>query len=103
MDKFIFLGFPPTKKKRKKFFKEVASSKYPVIFFESPHRILKTLKQLQEAIEQCNNEGVKLVVCRELTKKFEIIYRGNIEEVLEEIGSDKIKGEFVIIVNRKIT
>lgn len=101
MDKFLFLGFPPTKKKRKKFFKEVANSKYPVIFFESPHRILKTLKQLQEAIEQCNNEGVKLVVCRELTKKFEIIYRGNIEEVLEEIGPDKIKGEFVIILNRK--
>lgn len=101
MDKFLFLGFPPTKKKRKKFFKEVANSKYPVIFFESPYRILKTLKQLKEAIEQCNNEGVELVVCRELTKKFEIIYRGNTEEVLEEIGPDKIKGEFVIILNRK--
>lgn len=103
MDKFLFLGFPPTKKKRKKFFKEVANSKYPVIFFESPYRILKTLKQLQEVIEQCNNEEVELVVCRELTKKFEIIYRGNIEEVLEEIGPDKMKGEFVIILNRKIT
>lgn len=103
MDKFLFLGFPPTKKKRKKFFKEVANSKYPVIFFESPYRILKTLKQLQEVIEQCNNEEVELVVCRELTKKFEIIYRGNIEKVLEEIGPDKVKGEFVIILNRKIT
>jgi len=101
MDKFLFLGFPPTKKKRKKFFKEVANSKYPVIFFESPYRILKTLSQLKEAIEQCNNEGMELVVCRELTKKFEIIYRGNIEEALEKIGSDKIKGEFVIILNRK--
>jgi len=101
MDKFLFLGFPPTKKKRKKFFKEVANSKYPVIFFESPYRVLKTLKQLKEAIEQCNNEGAELVVCRELTKKFEIIYRGNTEEVLEEIGPDKIKGEFVIILNRK--
>lgn len=103
IDKFLFLGFPPTKKKRKKFFKEVANSKYPVIFFESPYRILKTLKQLKEVIEQCNNEGVELVVCRELTKKFEIIYRGNTEEVLEEVGPDKVKGEFVIIVNRKIT
>lgn len=101
MEKFLFLGFPPTKKKRKKFFKEVANSKYPVIFFESPYRVLKTLKQLKEAIEQYNNEGVELVVCRELTKKFEIIYRGNTEEVLEEIGPDKIKGEFVIILNRK--
>ena len=103
MDKFLFLGFPPTKKKRKKFFKEIASSKYPVIFFESPYRILKTLKQLKEVIEQCNNEGVELVVCRELTKKFEVIYRGNTEKVLEEIGPDKVRGEFVIIVNRKIT
>jgi len=103
VDKFLFLGFPPTKKKRKKFFKEIASSKYPVIFFESPYRILKTLKQLKEVIEQCNNEGVELVVCRELTKKFEVIYRGNTEKVLEEIGPDKVRGEFVIIVNRKIT
>ena len=69
MDKFLFLGFPPTKKKRKKFFKEVANSKYPVIFFESPYRILKTLKQLKEVTEQYDNEVVELVVCRELTKK----------------------------------
>lgn len=98
MDKFLFLGFPPTKKKRKKFFKEVASSKYPVIFFESPYRIVKTLNELKDLIEDR-----EIIIARELTKKFEIIYRGNIEKVLEEIGPDKVKGEFVIIVNRKIT
>jgi 16S rRNA (cytidine1402-2'-O)-methyltransferase len=40
MDKFLFLGFPPVKKKRKKFFEEVIYSKYPVIFYESPHRFI---------------------------------------------------------------
>ena len=49
MDKFLFLGFPPQKRKRQKFFKEVIESKYPVIFYESPYRILKTLNELKLA------------------------------------------------------
>ena len=96
MDKFIFLGFPPTKRKRKKFFEEVLSSKYPVVFYESPYRILKTLKELSSFTE--NRE---IVVCRELTKKFETIYRGTIEEVLKQIEESEIKGEFVVIVGGK--
>ena len=47
-DKFLFLGFPPAKKKRKKFFEEVLKSKYPVILYESSHRILKTMRELKE-------------------------------------------------------
>ena len=93
MDSFLFLGFPPAKKKRKKFFEEVANSKYPVIFYESPYRIIKTLKELSPEIKER-----KIVVCRELTKKFETIYRGKIEEVTEKIEKDKIKGEFVVII-----
>ena len=93
MDKFLFLGFPPTKRKRKKFFEAVVKSKYPVIFYESPYRIIKTLKELSSFIG--NRE---IVVCREVTKKFETIYRGEIEEVIKEIEKDIIKGEFVIIV-----
>ena len=93
MDKFLFLGFPPTKRKRKKFFQEVIGSKYPVIFYESPYRIIKTLKELSSFISDR-----EVVVCRELTKKFETIYRGEIEEVIKEIEKDIIKGEFVIIV-----
>jgi 16S rRNA (cytidine1402-2'-O)-methyltransferase len=93
MDKFLFLGFPPKKRKRKKFFQEVISSKYPVIIYESCHRILKTLKELQEL-----NDNLQLVVGRELTKKFETIYRGKIDKVVEKIEKDKVKGEFVIIV-----
>lgn len=95
-DKFIFLGFPPHKKKREKFFKEVAESKYTVVFYESPHRIFKTLNQLKEVLE--SDRGI--VVCRELTKQFESIYRGNAEEIIKILESDKnnLKGEFVVII-----
>lgn len=93
MDKFLFLGFPPAKKKRKKFFQEIVNSKYPIIFYESPYRIIKTLKELSSLIK--NRE---IVVYRELTKKFETIYRGKIEEVIKEIEKNVIKGEFVVIV-----
>lgn len=94
MDKFLFLGFLPSKKKRKKIFKEIIDSKYPVVFFESPYKILKTLEELKKT-----KRDLKIVVCRELTKIFETIYRGNISEVLEKIKKDKIKGEFVVIIS----
>jgi len=90
-DKFLFLGFPPIKNKRKKFFEKVNSSEYPVILYESPYRILKTLEGLR---------GKEVVVCRELTKKFETIYRGSIINIIEELKKDEIKGEFVIIINK---
>lgn len=96
MNKFLFLGFPPTKKRRKKFFEQISKTRYPVIFYESPYRIIRTLKELSFLIE--NRE---IVVCRELTKKFETIYRGEIEEVIKEIEKDKIKGEFVVVVEGK--
>lgn len=99
MDKFLFFGFPPAKKKRKKFFEEIINSKYPVIFYESPHRIIRTLKELGLEAKTHNTE-LKAMVCRELTKKFETIYRGTIEEVINKIEKDIIKGEFVVIVNK---
>ena len=98
MDKFVFMGFPPVKKKRKKFFEEalrqLADSKYPVIFYESPHRILKSLGELAEILP-----SAKVVVCRELTKKFETIYRGTVDEILQKLKIEEIKGEFVVIIN----
>lgn len=100
VDKFIFMGFPPAKRKRKKFFEEIirqlTDSKYPVIFYESPHRILKTLNELKAL-----NQDLKMVVARELTKKFETIYRGKIERVIEEIKKTPIKGEFTIILKNR--
>ena len=96
MDRFLFLGFPPTKRKRRKFFEEVVNSKYPVIFYESPYRIIKTLKELSSLVGDR-----EIVVCRELTKKFETIYRSKIIEVIEQIEKDTIKGEFVVIIEGK--
>lgn len=104
-NKFIFLGFPPAKKKRKKFFQEITQAKYTVVFYESCHRIVKTLEELSFVIASSVKDGAKqshpLVVCRELTKKFETIYRGKIEEVIEQIKKDKIKGEFVVVIGNK--
>jgi 16S rRNA (cytidine1402-2'-O)-methyltransferase len=96
-DKFIFLGFPPAKKKRKKFFQEAFSSKYTAVFYESPHRILKTLNDLSSEL-QVTGYKLQIVVCREMTKKFESVYRGGADEVIEQIKDDEIKGEFVIVL-----
>jgi len=93
MDKFVFLGFPPHKKGRQKFFKEVAEYKHPVILYESPYRIIKTLKELGVLAD------FEVVIGRELTKKFETIYRGKISEIINQINP---RGEFTIIINNNL-
>jgi 16S rRNA (cytidine1402-2'-O)-methyltransferase len=92
-DKFVFMGFPPHKNKRQKYFKEVAATEQVVIFYESGHRITKCLQELKEYLDPKR----KLMVCRELTKKFETVYRGTIEQVAENMKDER--GEFVIVVN----
>ena len=93
-DKFIFLGFPPLKNKRKKYFEEVVEQKQTVVFYESCHRIKKALANLKEVLDK----DAQVCVCRELTKKFESVYRGTIEEVMNmEIPE---KGEFAVVVRR---
>jgi len=96
MSEFLFLGYPPKKKKRKKFFERLAKSEVPVIFYESVHRVIKSLEELKEAI----TEDYEIVVARELTKQFESIYRGSIDEVINKLKNDKVKGEFVVIVRK---
>jgi 16S rRNA (cytidine1402-2'-O)-methyltransferase len=100
MDKFLFLGFLPKKKKRKEILKEILESKYPVIFYESPHRILKTLKELRDEMNSEQRATNNILVARELTKKFETIYRGKIDEVIEKVEKSPVKGEFVVIVGK---
>lgn len=94
VDRFLFLGYPPHKKGRRKFFNEIAESKHPIVLYESVHRILKTLKELSES-------GLKdrqVIVARELTKKFETIYRGKIKEIIPQIEKEKL-GEFVVVIS----
>lgn len=93
-DKFIFLGFPPNKKGRKTYFENLAKLEYTVAFYESNHRIKKCLAELSVVLDSKR----KLCVCRELTKKFETIYRGTIEEILEMNISEK--GEFVVVISK---
>ncbi len=94
-EKFCFLGFPSHKKGREKFFKNVAARKETTVFYESPHRILKTLDQLQEFVLPDR----EIMIARELTKMFETIYRGTISNVKKEISTKELRGEFVIILN----
>lgn len=93
LDKFLFLGFLPKKKGRKTILEYISNNNLPIIIFESPHRILKTLEELKQYIGSRS-----LIVGRELTKKFEEIYRGQISEILPQIPS---KGEFVILIKKK--
>lgn len=93
LDRFTFLGFPPHKKGRQTFFKEVAATDHIVVMYESTHRIVKTL----EALKEVNRP---LVVCRELTKMHETIYRGSAEEILKALAETSTKGEFVVVVGK---
>ena len=92
-DKYVFMGFPPHKKGRQTFFREVAQAKYTVAFYESSHRIKKCLDELNAVL----GRDALLCVCRELTKKFETIYRGTIEEILEMKVLEK--AEFVVVIS----
>ena len=97
MHEFVFKGFPPHKKGRQTFFQAVAASEVPVIYYESPHRVLKNLALLAEFAPEMN-----VVLGRELTKMFEEIVRGKVTEVLEyfKLHPGKVKGEFTIIAYR---
>lgn len=92
---FTFLGFLPHKKGRETLFKEIAESKRTVAFYESPHRILKTLESL---IKFCPDK--KVCIARELTKIYEEFKTGSAAEVLEYLVKNPVKqkGEFVVLV-----
>lgn len=95
---FTFLGFLPHKKGRETLFKEIALAKRTMVFYESPHRILKTLESL---IKFCPKENQKKVcIARELTKIYEEFKTGTPAEVLEYLKKNPVKqkGEFTVIV-----
>jgi 16S rRNA (cytidine1402-2'-O)-methyltransferase len=99
---FTFLGFLPHKKGRETLFKEIRDAKRTFAFYESPHRILKTLESL---VKFCPDK--KVCVARELTKIYEEFQTGTSAEVLEYFqpkadqplaGNKKIRGEFTVLV-----
>jgi 16S rRNA (cytidine1402-2'-O)-methyltransferase len=115
-DKFIFMGFPPHKKGRQTFIKKILASEWPVVVYESKHRIIKFLEELDRAtynVELVTDEEQKVetrliaslqsvVVCRELSKMHETVYRGDIKTIIEKIksNSNEQKGEFVVIIGK---
>ncbi len=96
---FVFLGFLPHKKGRQTLFKEIAESKRTMVFYESPHRILKTLESLAGTL----SEERAVSVFRELTKIHESVVRGNAGEVLTHFkkNTGQVRGEFVVAVSGK--
>ncbi len=123
-DRFLFLGFPPHKKGRQTFLEKIANSEYPVVVYESKHRILKFLDELKDLnkniikenkeTEQYNQKVThkqkkqkkqtlsSIVLCRELSKMYETIYRGEIDTIIQKISQNKDdqKGEFVVVLGK---
>ena len=93
---FTFLGFLPHKKGRETMFKEIASAKRTVVFYESPHRIMKALESLKTHLHPKR----RLCVSREITKIHEEHVIGEPEEVVQHFVNhpDRVRGEFVVVV-----
>lgn len=94
LSEFIFLGFPPHKKGRQTFIKNIASEKRTIVLYESPYRIVKFLEEYREFV----GEERQLSISREISKKFEETIRGTSVELLEHFQKNEPKGEFVVIV-----
>ena len=96
-DRFIFEGFLPPKKGRQTRLKQWSKETRTIVFYESPHKIVKTLLQLQEFV----GADRRLSVSRELSKKFEETLRGTVNELILHFSKKAPKGEFVIVLEGK--
>lgn len=96
-DRFLFAGFPPSSGgPRQTFLRGIAQSDATVILYESPKRIQKLLDDLWQITETTR----RIVVCRELTKRFEEVTRGTLEEVRAAYDGRDVKGEIVVLIDR---
>jgi len=93
-ERFTFEGFLPIKKGRKTRLEELSSEKRTMIFYESPHKLIKTLTDFLKTF----GPERQVSVTKEISKVFESTVRGNLKEVLNQISDIKVKGEFVIVV-----
>jgi len=96
-EKFIYEGFLPLKKGKQTRLQYIVDQEKTVVLYESPHRLLKTLKQFGEILEP----NRQLSISREISKKFEETVRGNCEELIEHFTHNPIKGEFVMVIAGK--
>ncbi len=95
-DAFVFEGFLPQKKGRQKKLIELSSENRTIILYESTYRIEKLINELAEHMPER-----LIVVCRELTKKFEEVWRGTPTKLKEEFKEKTTKGEFVVVISPK--
>jgi 16S rRNA (cytidine1402-2'-O)-methyltransferase len=93
-DRFLFEGFLPAKKGRASRLEALASETRTLVFYESPHRLLRTLEDLKRTLG-----NRRAAVCRELTKKFEEVLRGTLEELTTAFSNRAVQGEFVLVVH----
>ena len=93
-DRFTFEGFLPHKKGRQTKIKQLAEEQRTMIFYESPHRLLKTLKQLSDFW----GGDRPAAVCREISKVYEETVRGNLDELHAHFEEKGVKGEIVLLV-----
>ena len=96
-DRFTFEGFLPQKKGRQTMLRNLAEEERTMIFYESPHRLLKTLQQFKEFF----GPDRRISVSRELTKMFEETVNGTVAEVLEHFSEKEVRGEIVIVMEGK--
>jgi 16S rRNA (cytidine1402-2'-O)-methyltransferase len=94
-DKFVFEGFLPHKKGRQTKIQEICKEERTTVLYESPHRIQKMLVQFKEFI----HPERQIAVVRELSKFYEEIWRGNIDELLQKSQEKELKGEIVVVVS----
>ena len=93
---FIFEGFLPRKKGRKSKLKQISQNVMTTIIYESPYRIIKTLSDLSDFL----GGDREISVSREISKIYEETFRGSVNDALEHFSDKKIKGEFVICINK---
>jgi len=93
-DKFVFEGFLPHKKGKQTAIQQLLDEKRTVVYYESPHRILKTLQMMNDIL----GPDRQIAIARELSKKFEEILRGSIQEMIEHFEIKGAKGEFVLVI-----
>jgi len=96
-DSFLFKGFLPHKsKKRKDLLRQLEDVKATLIFYESPHRLTESLRDVLDVLGDR-----EMVLTRELTKIYEEVLRGKVNEIINQIGERKLKGEMTLVISGK--